>query len=162
MKKVKHLAVGKNITLKHPYSHKYPGSGDKSLIDGIKGSGDFREHWQGFEAVDLEAIIDLGKITTINRLSISCFQDLKSWIWFPRFVEYSISNDGKSYSVIGIVKNDFSNKKSGIFVRNVEKKFTATKARYIQVKAANLNKCPEWHPGAGKEAWLFVDEIIIE
>ena len=35
-------------------------------------------------------------------------------------------------------------------------------ARYLKIKAKNIEYCPEWHDGAGGEAWLFVDEIIIE
>ena len=37
-----------------------------------------------------------------------------------------------------------------------------TTARYIRVKAYNLGKIPAWHPGAGSDAFIFVDEIIIE
>jgi hexosaminidase len=32
--------------------------------------------------------------------------------------------------------------------------------RHIKVKAKNT-VLPEWHPGAGKPAWLFVDEIEV-
>jgi hypothetical protein len=30
------------------------------------------------------------------------------------------------------------------------------------VKAKNYGKIPAWHPGAGDNAYIFVDEIIIE
>jgi len=30
------------------------------------------------------------------------------------------------------------------------------------VIAKSIGTCPIGHPGAGKKAWLFVDEIIIE
>jgi hexosaminidase len=35
-------------------------------------------------------------------------------------------------------------------------------ARYIRVIAENAGKIPEGKPGAGIDAWLFVDEIIVE
>ncbi len=37
-----------------------------------------------------------------------------------------------------------------------------TKARFVRVKAANLGKIPAWHPGAGDDAFIFVDEIFIQ
>ncbi|MCU0323833.1 MAG: hypothetical protein MUF45_01065 [Spirosomaceae bacterium] len=36
------------------------------------------------------------------------------------------------------------------------------KARFIKIFAQNYGKLPEGHPGAGRSAWLFVDEIGVE
>jgi hypothetical protein len=45
------------------------------------------------------------------------------------------------------------------------KEFTQTippiTARYVRVRAYNFGKIPSWHPGAGGEPWIFVDEIFI-
>jgi hypothetical protein len=35
-------------------------------------------------------------------------------------------------------------------------------ARFVRIKARNVGICPDWHPGAGGKAWLFVDEIVVE
>jgi hypothetical protein len=35
------------------------------------------------------------------------------------------------------------------------------KARYVRVRAFNIGKIPSWHPGAGGDPWIFVDEILI-
>ena len=40
--------------------------------------------------------------------------------------------------------------------------FNNQTTRYIKVKAESIKKCPEWHPGAGGKAWLFIDEIVVE
>jgi hypothetical protein len=34
-------------------------------------------------------------------------------------------------------------------------------ARFVRVHA-RPQVLPEWHPGAGEGAWIFVDEIVIE
>jgi hypothetical protein len=34
--------------------------------------------------------------------------------------------------------------------------------RYIRVTAINFGKCPDWHPGAGGDAWIFADELILD
>jgi len=28
--------------------------------------------------------------------------------------------------------------------------------------AKNIKTLPDWHPGAGEKAWIFVDEVIVE
>ena len=35
-------------------------------------------------------------------------------------------------------------------------------ARYVRVRAESYGKLPAWHPGAGGDSWIFVDEIIVE
>lgn len=32
----------------------------------------------------------------------------------------------------------------------------------FEIKARNQGVCPEGHPGAGKPAWLFIDEVIVK
>ena len=34
--------------------------------------------------------------------------------------------------------------------------------RYVKINAKNIKKVPDWHEAAGSDAWIFVDEIIIE
>ena len=36
------------------------------------------------------------------------------------------------------------------------------RARYVEVRAANLGKIPPWHTAAGQKAWLFVDEVMVD
>jgi hypothetical protein len=35
------------------------------------------------------------------------------------------------------------------------------RARYVRVHAYNLGKIPAWHPGAGFDAFIFVDELFV-
>jgi hypothetical protein len=46
--------------------------------------------------------------------------------------------------------------------RDYKQAISPTKARYVRVHAYNLGKVPSWHPGAGGDAWIFVDEIFID
>ena len=64
------------------------------------------------------------------------------------------------------VKNRYKKKQAvkkdeRIMVKNFERRIKE-KAHYVKIIAENVNKCPEWHKGAGGKAWLFVDEIVIE
>ena len=40
--------------------------------------------------------------------------------------------------------------------------FTPVTAGFVKVVAYNLGKCPKGHAGEGKDAWMFVDEIMVE
>lgn len=36
------------------------------------------------------------------------------------------------------------------------------RARFVRVKPLSYGIIPDWHPGKGGDAWIFVDEIVIE
>ena len=36
------------------------------------------------------------------------------------------------------------------------------RAKYFKITLENYGKLPDWHISAGEQAWLFVDEIIIQ
>jgi len=145
------------------FSPSYTGGGHWGLIDGIKGNENFNsDAWQGYEGVDLDVVIDLGKIMEVGYINSSYLQKVGSWIFFPSKVEYYISDEGSKFSKIYelIINNDEQNISDEI--KNVEAKFEKVKSRFIRVYAKNIGVCPQWHIGAGKKAWLFIDEIIIK
>ena len=39
--------------------------------------------------------------------------------------------------------------------------FAPVKARYVRIVASPENVMPDWHPGKGFPAFLFVDEIVV-
>ena len=40
--------------------------------------------------------------------------------------------------------------------------FPETSARYLKIKAEVIKALPEWHSGAGRPGFLFVDEIVVK
>jgi len=150
------------ITLHSSYSPQYTGGGDAALIDGRRGTNDFRlGAWQGYEGNDLDAVVDLGSTKPVSRVSLGCLQDNNSWIFFPRRVEFSFSRDGLSYGNPVSVVNTVSQKDEGVRLMEFSIDVASIEARYIRVRARNVGICPEWHKGAGNKAWLFVDEISL-
>ncbi|MEI6122931.1 MAG: GH92 family glycosyl hydrolase [Bacteroidota bacterium] len=150
------------ITLLAKYSSQYTGGGDNALIDMIRGGNNFRlGEWQGYDSVDFEAIIDLGSVQKVHKLSAGFLQDIGSWIWMPRLVDYETSVDGKNFVPAATVKNTVSETDTQSTIKDFEAK-VAVDARYIKVKAKNFGTIPSWHLGAGYPSWIFVDEIIIE
>ncbi|MDN5203023.1 sulfatase-like hydrolase/transferase [Fulvivirgaceae bacterium BMA10] len=159
----KHLAVGKKIHLTSPPSSKYDGEEPDALINGKAGLlENFTYLWQGFEGNDLEAVIDLGKSTTVNKISAGFLQNTSSWIFLPQHVEFAISTNGQSYEVVADLKHTTSEEDLEPAIEDFSQKIDSKQARYIRVKAKNLGTCPNWHQGAGQKAWMFADEIVVE
>lgn len=158
-----HKALNSKITLTNNYDERYRGGGENGLIDGIRGTDNFRDAlWQGFEGVDFEAVIDLGEEKEITKVIPRFYLNANSWIFLPEKVEIGLSNDTSSFSDFRTITNDASQKNSEIILKDFTAKYDGVKARYIKVKAESIKRCPEWHPGAGGKAWLFIDEIVVE
>ena len=155
---------GSKIQLETEYSNQYSGGGNNALIDYMKGNTNFRTgFWQGYEGKDLIAVVDLGKVKTINRIAVGALQDIKSWIFYPSEIELLGSDNGTSFSKIAVLKNDFPANEYGAFTKEFEfVPTTKVQYRYIKVLAKNYGVIPEWHLGAGGTAWLFLDEITVE
>ena len=159
---VSHKAVNRPVTIKNQYSEKYSAGGDNGIVNGIRGKIDFRDgNWQGYEGVDFEVIIDFGETTVISEISSSFLQNQSAWIFFPTEVEFEISTNGFDFSSVKRVqhKTEIS---PGHEVIDFSHVFSQEKARFVKVKAKNITICPDWHPSAGGEAWIFLDEIVVK
>jgi hexosaminidase len=158
-----HEALNSKLTLINSYDERYRAGGVNALIDGVRGTDNFRDGlWQGFEGVDFEGIIDLGEIKKISQVTPRFFFDSNSWIFLPVELEVSISQDNINYSDKKIIVNNIEQKNSEIILKDFPAVFEKAKVRYIKVKAQSIKKCPVWHPGSGGAAWLFIDEIVVK
>jgi alpha-1,2-mannosidase, putative len=145
------------------YNRQYTGGGDEGLIDGIRGTTNFASgEWQGYQAQDFVAVIDLKRETEIKRLGGGFLQVARSWIWMPTRIEFEISDDGENFRKIAEIKTDVAPEDMTHTIRDYKIDIQPTRARFVRVTARNLGKIPAWHPGAGFDAFIFVDEIFIE
>jgi len=156
------IPYGRKIKLINPYSHLYTGNSKMALIDHIHGSKNYRDGWQGYHQVDLEAIVDLGKAREVKEVKVGFLQDTYAWIFFPKEVIIELSNNGRHFDHKKIIKNLVDPKEEGQLIQTLGTTYPSLKARYIRIKAINMGVCPDWHKGAGNPAWLFADEIDIK
>ena len=159
--KIENMAVGSGITLENPPNKKYKGESDRALINGMGGTINYQdESWQGFEADDLVAIIDLGSAKAINSVEVRFLQSQVFWIFLPYHIQIEHSIDGNHFELIyeDYPSNDFSFEQKII---SYKANFDPLKSRFIRVKGYNIDECPDYHPGAGGPSWIFSDEIVI-
>lgn len=163
------------IEIKSKYNPQYTAGGDQGIIDGLLADENWRKGgWQGYQARDFECVIDLQKNMSIAQVNASFLQDTRSWIVLPTHVEFWYSIDGKEWEKMGndtptVKPDDYNvqrwdarvrlgqsdNKPEPMFI------FSPVLARYVKVKAKNYGKLPDWHLGAGGEAFIFIDEITV-
>lgn len=146
-----------------PYSRQYTGGGDNAIVDGIRGTTNFASgEWQGVQGKPYEAIVDLQRITDIKELGASFLQVAGPWIWMPDRVEFDVSTDGTNFTRAAEIKPGFSQTDMTPTMREYRQKITSTKAKYVRIRAFNFGKIPSWHPGAGGDPWIFIDEIFVK
>ncbi|MFM9944390.1 MAG: glycoside hydrolase domain-containing protein, partial [Bacteroidia bacterium] len=154
-----------NFTIKinSIYNPQYTADGDEGLIDGLLGETDWRKgRWQGYQSQDFEAIVDLKEVKNVNCIIASFLQDTRSWILMPTQVIFYGSVDGINYKEINTKENEITDSNYTaqriVFRENeIEDSF-----RFVKVKAINYGKLPQWHQGAGGDAFIFIDEITIK
>ncbi len=152
------------VKLNSEYNSQYPGNGEDTIIDGLRGNANFAAgEWQGFWGRPFEAVIDMKRPTRVNRVGGSFLQTVRSWIWMPDRIEFEASDDGVSFRKIAEIKTDFPLRDETPQIKEFFSTLTEPiSARYVRVRAFNFGKIPEWHLGAGGDPWIFVDEIFIE
>ncbi|MGC2234637.1 MAG: GH92 family glycosyl hydrolase [Pyrinomonadaceae bacterium] len=152
-----------DVKLFSTYNRQYTGGGARGLIDGIRGTTNFASgEWQGYQSQDFVAVIDLKRETEIKRLGGGFLQVARSWIWMPTRIEFEVLNDNVNFTKVAEIKTDVLPEDMEHKIRDYVQTISPVKARYVRVKAYNLGKIPAWHPGAGFDAFIFVDEIFID
>jgi len=159
---IQHKARGKKYRLQHKSNQRYPGGSEYALTDGFLGSLEFTdESWMGFHGDNVEIFIDLEQITEISSIEISFLRNQASWIFLPEELEILAGNDPRYFNPI--YRELISSKEKDLnilkykFVHNEK-----LEAQFLKIIVHNMGKCPDWHPGKGERAWLFVDEVIIK
>lgn len=152
-------ATGKKATITNIPNERYPGQGAFSLVNGIYSNKSISfPDWIAWIGDDMDAVIDLGKSTSLSQVKLHTLNQNESRIYLPEYVEVFISTDGKKYNSAGRSSEFVSDTlRSGWITVNFENK----KARFVKVFAKNFGVIPAGKAGEGIKAWLFADEIQI-
>lgn len=147
------------------------------LTDGIFGAfeswrfPDKDANWVSYKGKHMDFILDLGKVESINTVEMDFLnvQAQANWhlLILPKYVTYSISEDGENYSSPTKIINPHNPDpaENPEIVKTAYHRFKATfmgaNARFIKVHAQSPLKMPPWHINAGKPTSLYADEIVV-
>lgn len=152
-----------SIEILSRYNPQYTAGGDEGLIDGIRADENWRKGgWQGYQGQDFEAIIDLKKSKTIRKVKVGLLRDVRAWIVEPKEVLIYTSKDGENFTRVAQVGDFTFDEVYKVETFTAKAEIAPAKARYIKVKIINYGMLPDWHLGAGHDAFIFIDEIEVE
>ena len=155
----------RSLVLKTKYASQYSAGGPNALIDGIKGSKDFRSGpWQGYEDQDVIAIVALEDDEPVHSITVNFLQDQRSFIFYPTEVQCYTSSDNKNFQLVGKQSINAVQRSDDKKTTSITFNLKDTKTTYVKLVAKKLGKLPKWHSGyqSNGKSWIFVDEISIE
>ena len=156
------LATNRPVEYPIPYSPKYPAAGDATLVDGLLGPLDHSYNWLGWEGTHMQVIVDLEATRRVSHIATDFLQSVGSWIFLPERVEFSVSEDGRTWTDAGADDGDADERQGGVFAETYSADLDGLEARYVKVTGRSLKTCPDWHIGAGGPCWVFADEVIVK
>ena len=158
-----HKAMGRPveiITATHPnYTFNCP----DLLTDGLVGEGPYNSgDFAGWYNQPFEVVADMGG-TEYSEVTLSTIVFKYDWIMNPTSFTILTSEDGENFTEVAhmdiecVGQMDDANG-----CQDYTLTFGQTSAKYLKVIAGCCTSLPEWHPGAGHPAFLFVDEVIVK
>lgn len=152
-------ATGTKVEFSEAPSKYYNKGGDAALTNGVLGSSKrFNDNeWLGWSRAGVEVSTDLTKSDIISNVTMRFFHQPTSWVWMPTKVELWGSIDGVNYSLL---KEEMLIIPQKIGAIDVAIAIPQTEIRYIKAKVSG-GMIPENNPGAGTQAWFFIDEISV-
>jgi len=156
---VAHKGITTNYRLGKEPSEKYGKHGAAVLMNGVKANpekfGD--SEWLGFEGTNTAVIIDFREKESISKIQMGFFNAPAYWIYPPKEITISISDDGRDWGRIHHLKEiegPIKHMPISISLENIE-------SRYLLISVSNFGLIPDGNDGAGHRAWLFMDEVEI-
>ena len=137
--------------------------GPSTLVDGQKGVLNYKTgEWIGFYMNDIDLLIDLKSLQSVSEVSFNTLVEKGAWIFDIKDIDISVSADGVEY--IPVYHEDFEvlTEEYPNGVHEHAFRFGATECRYVHIQSALEHVLPDWHPGAGNEAFVFIDEISVK
>lgn len=158
-----HKAMGRPveiITATHPnYTFNCP----DLLTDGLVGEGPYNSgDFAGWYNQPFEVVADMSG-EEYSEVTLSTIVFKYDWIMNPTSFTILTSEDGENFTEIAhmdiecVGQMDDANG-----CQDYTLTFSQTSAKYLKVIAGCCTSLPEWHPGAGHPAFLFVDEVIVK
>ena len=160
---VMNKASFKPVTLMQPLKEPYVFNGGLNLVDGLFGDTNYKTgRWIAFYGNDMEAVIDFKQPTEFSSVQINTCVEKGDWVFDARGFLVEVSEDGKNFTQVASENYPVATKDDPNGVLTHKLTFDTQTARYLKVKAISERRIPDWHPGKGNLAFLFVDEIVVE
>jgi len=134
------------------------------LIDADKGDLSFGSgKWLGFHKNGLSALLFYHKPVTLRSVTFSSLVDIGSYIFPPISLQVWGGPDENHLRLLSTLtpRQPDSASASLPSLTSYPISFPPTTIRCLKVLANPVKNLPPWHPGKGKPAWIFFDELLV-
>jgi predicted alpha-1,2-mannosidase len=141
----------------------YLAEGPISMIDGVRGSVMWRKgDWHGIQGSDMDVEIHMDSVRTISSVAAGFLQDVRPWIVYPRRITIMTSQDGHTWNKVATATHRVPVTDMQAQTMTMSATFAPVRTRFVRVIATTYGKLPAWHPGAGEDAFIFCDEVLVK
>ncbi len=154
-------ATSHPVTLLNAPHPRYKAKEGTTLTDGKFGTNGYNNgDWVGIVGSDLVAVVDLEQSEEISSVTTRTCVATGDWVFDARGMSVEVSENGTDFTTVA--SEDYpamAMSSNSIYTHSLT--FDPVKARYVKVTVKPEMAMPEWHGGAGRPGFVFVDEIEI-
>ena len=158
-----HKAMGRPVRLVTTTHPNYTFNCPDLLTDGLVGEGPYNSgDFAGWYNQPFEVVVDMDGVE-YSEVTLSTIVFKYDWIMNPTSFTVLTSEDGENFTEVAHVDIECVGQMDDANgCQDYTLTFSQTSAKYLKVIAGCCTSLPEWHPGAGHPAFLFVDEVIVK
>ena len=157
-----HKAMGRPVTTLTETHPSYTFNCPDLLTDGLVGEGPYNSgDFAGWYNQPFEVVVEMDG-ESYESMTLSAIVFRYDYLFGPESISVMTSEDGENYTEVAYEAYKVEGRvDDGNGCHDYTLSFPATTAKYLKVKAEVIKALPEWHSGAGRPGFLFVDEIIV-
>ena len=147
--------------LRHPPHDRYKGGLVNSLFDGQKAVADVWDlNWLGFIHTPLDVEMEFEGSRDINSVELSIWGNNGARFFPPENVEIWVFKEDE-WEMVSSLRPTQPKQEEPSGLKRVKLPFQISDVTKIRLIAHPVSSLPSWHGGAGQQAWLMIDELII-
>ena len=146
-----------------PISPKYQAQGSSTVLDGQYGSLSFRDNkYLGFNGTDVEFTIDLGEVMPVKSAAAHFLVSVDDGIHAPQSMEVQIATRPDNFIPFAVADNTEGSRQGEPYHYSLDLSGKTAKARYLKFLVKSPIRIPPGYLFAGTDAWLFIDEVLVQ
>ncbi len=157
-----HKAMGRPTTTLTSPHHSYTYDSPALLTDGVRGGSTFSSgEYAGWCGQSFEAVVEMTGDEAYSSVTLGTIVVKYDWIFNPLDLVVFTSEDGKNFTEVARAEYPAEGPDEENGKKEYTLTFPETSAKYIKITSRTLEELPQWHDGRGRNAFVFIDEIIV-
>lgn len=118
-------------------------------------------NWGGVRGNDLVLLLKYDMPRRVGSLSLNCLVEIETAIFPPETIEVWGGDSPENFQLIGRRKVQLPSDYQKPYIQLFDCELDDFEVTHLKIVATPVMKLPDWHRGAGRQALLLVDEILV-